>query len=855
MACFEFVGPDTDSTSDSTVNALSLQIEDAMRVFENEPVVYWWQVHRRLSKKWPSGSFQTKAAQKLDQISHDMLGANPQYENRHYLSILLLPPTGSDSVQQKLAAVVRSGDRIDKAFLAALKIAAASFLPGKATVSYQFQAGDAERAAARFEVLLSNFLANISYLNVQRLTNDRLRGFLVRSCSFATTGGDFPFPEEQDLCYKFLDDSLYTNDLTLDPESEETLVWKSWQTEDPREPVYSQVQSVNKWQASARDTDGGIINGTWPGIVDALLQIDGELVITTCIKPMLPAAAESFSQSARKFHNDRLLGIKSLLLGAFNREKLDTAPVNTARARAAQEANEVHGLVSMGQMQIAHSWMSVQSIAVDRNSVQTLTKRVEQVLTQAKFGAKLESLHALSCTAASFPGNYRPIVRWIPITAQNAADTVLARSIVSGSLYSEHLTKQLGTHCDAALVLPTSYRTAFFYDVFAPMVGHCLLVGPSRAGKTVFAMRVASGFTRYPGAQVFCLDKDYSCRLFVTTHGGKYVNLNPESNSQQGAISINPFVLLSNSAHHEWLVNFTILLATQRQYVVDSADVRDIEQAIAVTARLDPGDHNLTGVYGHITRAKLREELRVWIRAENGTLAKYFDNETDSFSLSQVSGFELGKILENKQVAQPFTEMLFYRIDQHLLDQIENGIVTPTMIFIPEVWNLISHPAYANKLKDWLKTLAKRNCALWMDTQSLEDSISSDEVKGLFPALRDNIKNMVFVPNDKALTDSAAKFYKGEFNLQDEQLTLIARGRPRRDYLIRQEIGDQEVYRMVHLSLSAQELAFLRSDTPAQICLNKYLARDQPVDLWLDEFIAEMSAPIAPQSTSKGTKK
>jgi type IV secretion system protein VirB4 len=283
--------------------------------------------------------------------------------------------------------------------------------------------------------------------------------------------------------------------------------------------------------------------------------------------------------------------------------------------------------------------------------------------------------------------------------------------------------------------------------------------------------------------------------------------------------------------------------------VVDSADVRDIEQAVAVTARLEPEDHNLTNIYGHITRTTLREELRVWIRAENGSLGKYFDNATDSFSLSQVSGFELGKILENKQVAQPFTEMLFYRIDQHLLTQIANGIVTPTMIFIPEVWNLISQPAYARKLIDWLKTLAKRNCALWMDTQSLEDAASSDEVKGLFPALRDNIKNMVFVPNDKALTDSAAKFYRGEFSLQDEQLNLIARGRPRRDYLIRQEIGGQEVFRMVHLTLSARELAFLRSDTPAQICLNKYLARNRPVEDWLDDFIDEMSIPASQANT------
>lgn len=832
MACFEFTSLDSDSSTDDQINHLSEQVEVAMRVFSQQPVMYWWQVQRRISQDWPKGQFVNHAASVIDELRREQMKATRQYQNRHYLSVLLLPPLANASLQQRLNQVIRTQKGLS-ILVDVAKETVKSFLPG--TAQYAYQNDELSKQLVAFEASLTNFQNTLHSVKMVRLTNHSLRAYLTQSCSVNYQNQNLPLPQEADFAYQWLDEQLSQNELTV-LDDEEYLAWTSQLASSEHTQLYSSIQTVKGWQSSAYEDDGKIKNGTYPGALDQLLQVDGELVATIVVKPMLPNKAEKYALSVRKYHNDRLLGMKQLFLGAFNPDKLDTAPVNTARAKAAQEANTVHGLISMGQMQLTHTFISVQSIASTIADLAQLNKKVEQALLHAKMTVSLEKMHALSGALAHIPGNYQEIIRWYPCTSSNVADLVPVRTIFSGSLKSPHLSRELRQPCDAALVLPTNYKTAYFYDVFAPIVGHGMLVGPTRAGKTVMAMLIASSFTRYPNAQIFCLDKDFSCRNTVITHGGDYTNLNPDA---ENALQMNPFELVAETKHHRWLIEFVILLAQQRGYEVDPLDVREIENAIASLHQLDAHFHTLSNFYGHITREKLSENLRVWVRKENGSLARYFDNLGDGFKLSQFTGFELGKILEQKQVAAPFTELLFYKINQHLSNQIDQGYVTPTMIFIPEAWMLLSNPVYASKLVDWLKTLAKRNCALWLDTQSLEDT--NEDMKTLFATLRDNIKNWIFVPNSSVNSESAKRLYMREFGLSEEQIALIAQGRPRRDYLLKQEVNGVNIMRMVQLELTAKELACLRSDTNAQITLNKYIATHLPVQEWLNDFMEEMS--------------
>jgi type IV secretion system protein TrbE len=834
MACFAFTGPDADSTPDASINSLASQIEKAMKVFSDMPVVYWWQVHRRESNLWPRGDFQNEAAKRLDALRRAQMDLHPQYTNTHYVSILLLPPTGSDSLMQKMGSIVRSGSSGMTVLKQTLGATFASFMPfNNQTFGYE---GDALGVSiTRFESALSSFTASLPTLSMIRLEDRALGAFLNVSCSITQVSSQLALPVEGHPGGHFLDDQMHSDDLLVDEDDDRMLLWQS--KDVARTQRYSMVQSVLNWPVSAMDddegTEGGNAVGTWPGVLDQLLSIDGELIITMVVRSMLQEKAQAFAQSMRKYHSDRRFSIKSIVQAAFSKDKVITAPVNTARSRATTEANVVASNVSMGLMQLANVQLSVQAISKDKRHLLDIMELTQRAFVSAGFKSRTEDMHALSAVMGHIPGNYRQLVRWSAVTTANVADVAMVRGIASGNLHSTHLTEQLQVPCDAALVLPTNYRTAYFLDIFAPMVGHGLFVGPTRNGKTVMGMLLASAFTRYKGAQVFCLDKDFSCRPMVLTHGGNYAIMDPDS---EDYISCNPFVMLSDTRHHAWLARFVELLATQRGYVFTAEDEKEVSEAVAILASLDTAQHTLGGLYGHLGSERLKSELKIWIKLEDGSLARYFDNDTDGFTLSQVSGFELGKILALPQVAAPFSEMLFYRIDQHLVEQRLKGVVRPTLIYIPEVWYLLNNPVYAMKLVDWLKTLAKRNCAMWMDTQSLEDA--DENMSKVFAALRDNISNKIFVAAPRAGSDSSRRLLIREFGLSEENVAMLAGAVPRRDYLLVQG----EVARQVQLSLSKAELAFLRSDQRAQIAIDRHYKPGLDVSVWLDDYLKEVSA-------------
>ena len=51
----------------------------------------------------------------------------------------------------------------------------------------------------------------------------------------------------------------------------------------------------------------------------------------------------------------------------------------------------------------------------------------------------------------------------------------------------------------------------------------------------------------------------------------------------------------------------------------------------------------------------------------------------------------------------------------------EGNAQRPTLIILEEAWLYIAHEVFARKLKDWLKTLRKKNARVVFATQSLAD--------------------------------------------------------------------------------------------------------------------------------------
>jgi type IV secretion system protein VirB4 len=101
---------------------------------------------------------------------------------------------------------------------------------------------------------------------------------------------------------------------------------------------------------------------------------------------------------------------------------------------------------------------------------------------------------------------------------------------------------------------------------------------------------------------------------------------------------------------------------------------------------------------------------------------------------------------------------LFHRIEERLDGQ-------PTMILIDEGWKALDDEIFAARIRDWLKTLRKRNALVGFATQSARDALDSK----ISTALVEQTATMIFMPNARARPED----YCDGFGLTEHELDLI----------------------------------------------------------------------------------
>ena len=112
---------------------------------------------------------------------------------------------------------------------------------------------------------------------------------------------------------------------------------------------------------------------------------------------------------------------------------------------------------------------------------------------------------------------------------------------------------------------------------------------------------------------------------------------------------------------------------------------------------------------------------------------------TSSTSTSRVLGFDMTALLESPRLRTPVMMYLFHRIEERLDGE-------PTMILIDEGWKALDDEVFAARIRDWLKTLRKRNALVGFATQSARDALDSR----ISTALVEQTATMIFMPNARA---------------------------------------------------------------------------------------------------------
>jgi type IV secretion system protein TrbE len=135
---------------------------------------------------------------------------------------------------------------------------------------------------------------------------------------------------------------------------------------------------------------------------------------------------------------------------------------------------------------------------------------------------------------------------------------------------------------------------------------------------------------------------------------------------------------------------------------------------------------------------------------------------------------------------------LFHRIE----DRFDGR---PTLLIIDEGWLALDDRGFAGQLREWLKTLRKKNASVIFATQSLADIDGSV----IAPAIIESCPTRLFLPNERALEPQIATIYR-RFGLNDRQIEILSRATPKRDYYAQSRRGN----RLFELGLGEVALAF-----------------------------------------------
>ena len=174
----------------------------------------------------------------------------------------------------------------------------------------------------------------------------------------------------------------------------------------------------------------------------------------------------------------------------------------------------------------------------------------------------------------------------------------------------------------------------------------------------------------------------------------------------------------------------------------------------------------------------------------------------------------------------------------------------PTLLILDEAWLFLDHPVFAARLRDWLKTLRKKNVAVVFATQSLADI----EGASIAPALIESCPTRIFLPNERALEPTAQAIYR-RFGLNDRQIDILAKATPKRDYYYTSPLG----CRLFELGLGEVALAFCGAASPAdQKLMDQCLEADAEAGFarswlelkqlgWAADLLAEQPSAPLPQ--------
>jgi type IV secretion system protein VirB4 len=580
---------------------------------------------------------------------------------------------------------------------------------------------------------------------------------------------------------------------------------------------------------------------TFPGILDELNRLAFAYRWSTRAIMLDKTEATKLLTKIRRQWFAKRKSLAAILKEVMTNEA--SVLVDTDAANKAADADAA--LQDLGSDQVGEAYVTATVTVWDEDSsiADEKLRLVEKIIQSRDFTCIAEGVNAVEAWLASIPGHVYANIRQPPLSTLNLAHMIPLSAVWAGPAADDHF------GAPPLFFARTEGSTPFRFSLHVGDVGHTLVVGPTGGGKSVLLALMALQFRRYENNQIFAFDFGGSIRAAVLAMGGDFHNLGGNASNGPGyddplalltladlsddgeAVSLQPLAGIHHTPERAWAADWLVDVLL-REGVPITPEVREyLWSALTSLASAPPHERTLTGLSVLLQSSQLKQALRPY--CIGGPYGRLLDAEDERLGEASVQAFETEGLI-GTGAAQAVLAYLFHRIEQRMDGR-------PTLLIIDEGWLALDDGGFADQLREWLKTLRKKNASVIFATQSLSDIDGSR----IAPAIVESCPTRLFLPNERAIEPQITDIYR-RFGLNDRQIEIVARATPKRDYYCQSRRGN----RLFELGLGPIALALCAASSKTdQAAIARVIAeagQARFLEAWLANCGLSWAADLVP---------
>ncbi|AXC16440.1 Conjugative transfer protein TrbE (plasmid) [Acidisarcina polymorpha] len=525
----------------------------------------------------------------------------------------------------------------------------------------------------------------------------------------------------------------------------------------------------------------GFPRSTYPGALSIIDTVGCEYRWNTRAILMDPAEAQGLIGKIGRKWQFQQRGLKDQIF-----KSKGGGQVNQFAMTMAADSDGALAEATSGEVQFCYFSSSIVLQQKDKRLLENQIGEFRKVLVNRGFGVRVEDINAVDAFLGTLPGNGVAQVRRVIAHTRNYVDLMPISAVYAGEKVNP--SPLMPPNSPPLLFAATQGGTPYRFNLHDNDVAHTLIVGPTGAGKSVqLALTVAQWF-RYPKARVFAFDKGHSLFALCTAAGGRFYDIG------EGGLSFQPLRDIDDDAEFGWGQEWVETVLRMQGLEVGPRERNLVHSALRQLATAPRERRTLTELEANLQDADLKAAIEPYVI--DGALGGMLDSKNDGLRDSRFVVCEMETLLSGSYGEATVMAVLLYLFRR--MERMLDG--SPTLVPIDEAWLFLKHPAWRDKIQDWLKTLRKKNAAVVLATQSISDVKDSP----IAATILQSTATKIYLPNSEAGNEGMRQFY--EFaGLNSREIELLQGATPKRDYYVVQRLGR----RMISFRLGPVALAFL----------------------------------------------